>query len=328
MAFELSANDIFSVSVEASDSQNTSESVPLASDVFFDPEGTDDSQITPSLSGNFTLRNSDGYYSNKRLDDKYNAYFGYPGEGKENSVSIKISDDVGLSSYSISVNGSTVQAENDLAEGVEKEGSYPITTEVTDEEGNVSTETTSVSVTYKDKTRIPTKGNPCNIPLSNEGEYQIVVTVTDLAGNLHKEEYLYFVDTKAPIIGESGNGSFNYSYDSDLLQYFSFGIFGHSSVTLSVIVNDGGHNSSGISQDDIKLYWAPEKSSGELTEYSVVRVEGNNKFVFSELPISEGSILSAVPYITVSAYMKKQLSYWKHFLQSTQLLRVVVIIKL
>ena len=308
-AFDLSANDVFSVSVEASDSQNTSESIPLDTEVFYDPNGTADSKIAPSLSGNYTLRNANGHYSNNRLDDKYNAYFGNPGESKNNSVSISISDDVGLSSYSISVNGTTVQAESNLAEGVEKEGSYPVTTEVTDEEGNVSTETSSVTVTYKDKTKVPTKDNPCKIQLSNEGEYQIEVTVIDLAGNTHKEEYLYFVDTQAPIIGNNGDGSFTYSYDSDLLQYFSFGIFGHTSITLSVTVNDGGHNSSGISRDDIKLYWAPENSSSDLTEYSVVRAEGN-KFVFNELPISEGSILSAVPFITVCDYMGNESKYY------------------
>lgn len=308
--FELSENDVFSVSVEASDSQNTSELVSLDTEVFYDPNGTADSKIAPSLSGNYTLRNANGHYSNNRLNDKYDAYFGNPGESKNNSVSISISDDVGLSSYSISVNGTTVQAESNLAEGVEKEGSYPVTTEVTDEEGNVSTETSSVTVTYKDKTKVPTKDNPCKIQLSNEGEYKIEVTVIDLAGNTHKEEYLYFVDTQAPIIGNNGDGSFTYSYDSDLLQYFSFGIFGHTSITLSVTVNDGGRNSSGISQDDIKLYWAPENSSGGLTEYSVVRVEGNNKFVFAELPISEGSILSAVPYITVCDYMGNESQYY------------------
>lgn len=309
VAFDLSANDVFSVSVEASDSQNTSELVSLDTEVFYDPNGTADSKIAPSLSGNYTLRNADGHYSNNRLNDKYDAYFGNPGESKNNSVSISISDDVGLSSYSISVNGTTVQAESNLAEGVEKEGSYHVTTEVTDEAGNVSTETSSVTVTYKDKTKVPTKDNPCEIPLSNEGEYKIEVTVIDLAGNSHKEEYIYFVDTQAPIIGNNGDGSFTYSYDSDLLQYFSFGIFGHTSITLSVTVNDGGHNSSGISQDDIKLYWAPENSAGDLTEYSVVRVEGN-KFVFSELPISEGSILSAVPFITVCDYMRNESKYY------------------
>lgn len=300
--FGLKQGETYTINVSASDSQNVSEIISLENEVFFDINDTSDSKTNTMLSGSYIARQGETY-SQTGLDPKYDAYFGNAEAEGGNKISVYISDDIGLANYNISVNGSIWKSE-DLSNGVECEGSYTETTVVTNTDGETSTETTVVTVNYQDKTKTPST-NPIEIPFEDDGEYRIVVSVTDLAGNTNTSEYLYFVDTTGPSIGTDGNGEFSYSVEQGILRYFTFGIYGKESITISVPINDVG---SGINPEQVVLHWAPEVSDDTLTEYKISKLEGN-KYIFTELPISS-EILSAAPYITVSDFLGNESIYY------------------
>ncbi|MDE6004585.1 MAG: hypothetical protein K2G88_04280 [Oscillospiraceae bacterium] len=305
----LTEGKIYNIGVKVTDellNYTSTNAVSLNNAILYDPATEGYQPITISEDGNI-----------KHIDDNYDAYFGAVEEGDQNSISISLQDDIGIASYSISVNGPNGQKNitTDLSEGIEKIGTYTVTTvvetEVTDSEGNTSTETTVVTETkeqpYREVALKPVydDGESAFMFLfDTDGVYTVNITIVDLAGNISEESRTYSVDTTAPIIDTDINGSFSYSIEQGLLRYFTFGIFGKETVTLSITITDGG---SGMDSNAVVLHWAPE-ISGDLTEYNVVKIEGN-KFIFAELPIVDG-LLSATPYITISDRMGNESIYY------------------
>ena len=91
------------------------------------------------------------------------------------------------------------------------------------------------------------------------GCYTLKVQATDLAGNITDENngtFEFYVDTDAPTVIED-----RYTYTPSILKYFTFGIFGNDSVSLSVKVedNESGCGFSDETDEKVKLKWGEEE---------------------------------------------------------------------
>lgn len=279
------AGNDYKISITANDSQDTSESMELSNSIFFDPNDGKDSLIKVSLGGNYVQRQGDTF-SKDGLDNTYNAYFGKTSGNQKNQVSVSISDDIGLASYNITVNGETWKSEN-LYDGVKCEGSY------SESEGD------SITVTYQDRAKTP-EINPCIIPLESNGVYDVVITVVDLAGNRSVETRKYVVDTAAPVI----TGLQYKIEEPSILHYLTFGIYGNQTITIRLTIEDDAQNhGSGVPDENIVLYWADDSGNG-IKEYHAHREGG--EFVFESL-VPYGK---AEPYIVVKDRMQNESKYY------------------
>ncbi len=236
-------------------------------DIFYDPENQEDSTVFFSDTPQFVDAAGNKYYGGASFSEK---------------IAITIKDDKGLKNYSYTVigpNGNIVDEfiSSDLSSGVTT--SETIETEVekvVDGKKVITTKSEDISynipvVTEEPKITIDRSKYKIN------GRYSIKVKVTDLAGNTNDENdgtYEFFIDNEAPTVKED-----KYAYNPSLLKYFTFGIFGKDSVSLSVKVEDN-ELGCGISDDKVLLKLGEE-------EYRVNSTSSNGKtreFVFDTLP--------------------------------------------
>lgn len=241
-------------------------------DIFYDPENQNDSTVTFSATPQF-------------VDADGNKFYG--GSSFSEEIAITIKDDKGLKNYTYAVidpNGNTVDefTSSDFSSGTTT--SETIETEV---EEIVDDETVTTTKSEKISYRIPITTEEPTIKIDRSkyetnGLYTIKVQVTDLAGNTndeHKGIYEFYIDTKAPTVKED-----KYTYNPSILKYFTFGIFGNDSVTLSVKVedNESGCGFSDATNEKVKLKWGEE-------EYKASSTSSNGKsreFVFDTLPVN------------------------------------------
>ena len=211
----------------------------------------------------------------------------YGGSSFSEEIAITIKDDKGLKNYTCTVigpDGKIVEKfpPNDLSSGTLT--TEPI--EVDNEEivdGETVITTSSVDISYN----VPIDRKEHIIEINSDkyqanGCYTLKVQATDLAGNITDENngtFEFYVDTDAPTVIED-----RYTYTPSILKYFTFGIFGNDSVSLSVKVedNESGCGFSDETDEKVKLKWGEE-------EYKVSSSSSNGQtreFVFDTLPVN------------------------------------------
>lgn len=246
--------------------------VPNAPDEKLIPEYTISDEETGAI---LILETNDPVYtvSPSGTNYKYSGnklYFG-ENEKADNSLDFTFLDDEGIDYYKIYItdeNGQMVETKNGK-KYIEK---------------------------HFDKNSEPVKslGND-EVPISlsvddlDTGRYFINVELHDLAGNNAEmpngclfDYNTFYVDKTPPTIIEN-----QYEVVPNLLKYFTFGIFGKSTITVSVKVND---NSNGIGVENVELFWNGKHSS---------KNSDGNTFVFDELTITNKD----KPYISVTDKM-------------------------
>lgn len=303
----LTEGKIYNIGVKVTDdvlnytSENT---ISLNNAILYDPATEGYQPIKISEDGNI-----------KHIDDAYDSYFGAVEVGDQNSISISLQDDIGIANYSITVNGPNGQKNitTDLSEGIEKIGTYTVTTEVetevTDSEGNTSIETTVVTETkeqpYREAALKPVydDGESSFIfSFDNDGVYTVNITIEDLAGNISVESRTYMVDTTAPSISNLQYKVSNPEGAEAILHYLTFGIYGSQTVSIRLTINDS--NGTGVTENDIILWWAADDSESDMKEYYAHG--SGNEFVFDNLnPYGK-----AEPYIIITDRMGNESKYY------------------
>jgi len=238
-------------------------------DIFYDAKDQNDSTVAFSTTPQF-------------VDADGNKFYG--GSSFSEEIAITIKDDKGLKNYNYAVigpNGNTVDefASTDFSSGVTT--SETIETEVEEiVDGETVTTTKSEKISY----RIPVKTEEPTITIDRSryetnGRYTLKVQATDLAGNITDEQdgiFEFYIDNEAPTVKDD-----KYTYNPSILKYFTFGIFGNDSVSLSVKVEDN-ELGCGISDEKVLLKWGEE-------EYKVKSTSSSGKtkeFVFDTLPVN------------------------------------------
>ncbi len=293
----LAANTRNSISMVAWDSQNDSQEATLQMDgetytVFYDPyDAKEDCLITFTPDESF-LQSGDKAFWNPSQDS--------------HAISIIMEDDNGLAGYRIQADNALVTSA-DLSEGASTEGTYTQTVvvtdvsgmEVLDEDGNTKTQSIPMSVAYYMPEQLSTYCLSLNRRAYMENRtYNVDVQVSDLAGNSQSATYSFTVDTTAPTIQ-----NYAYSVNKSILKYFTFGIFGNDSVSLTIDAfdNEGG---IGIDPEQVTLYWAAAGTTARSAYAATSR--GDGKFEFEALPIGG----EAVPYIVVADQLGNRNTYY------------------
>lgn len=241
-------------------------------DIFYDPKDHYDSTVSFSATPQYVDENGKKYYGGSSFSEE---------------IEITIKDDKGLKNYTCTVigpDGKIVEKfpPNDLSSGTLT--TEPI--EVDNEEivdGETVITTSSVDISYN----VPIDRKEHIIEINSDkyqanGCYTLKVQATDLAGNITDENngtFEFYVDTDAPTVIED-----RYTYTPSILKYFTFGIFGNDSVSLSVKVedNESGCGFSDETDEKVKLKWGEE-------EYKVSSSSSNGQtreFVFDTLPVN------------------------------------------
>jgi len=241
-------------------------------DIFYDSKDQDDSTVSFAATPQYVDADGKKYYGGSSFSEE---------------IAITIKDDKGLKNYTYAVidpNGKTVDefASSDFSSGVTT--SETIETEVDE---NIDGETVTTTKSEKISYHIPITTEKPIITIDRSryetnGRYTIKVEVTDLAGNTNVEHdgiYEFYIDNEAPTVKED-----KYTYNPSILKYFTFGIFGNDSVSLSVKVedNDSGSGFSDETDAKVKLKWGKE-------EYKVSSTSSNGRtreFVFDTLPVN------------------------------------------
>ncbi|MDE6036196.1 MAG: Ig-like domain repeat protein [Ruminococcus sp.] len=223
----------------------------------------------------FNITPAGKYYKTEDTDE---IYFGVPEENVNNNIFVNIQDNNGggIWKYQIKI----FQDNQEIHTGE----SHDLLTEAN-------------NAVYLVETSLEKEGIKLDELAS--GDYDLCVEVIDLAGNKISDENKYVkfhIDKTAPEI--NGN-NFNYEVTSSILKYFTFGIFGKDSISMSLDVNEQG---CGIKK--VSLYWAPE-INGELTEYPFVK-DGNGRYTVSGLTPSG----KAVPYIKITDNLENTSKYY------------------
>lgn len=285
--FNLESSKDYEISVSADNGEIGCDPVQLSNNIYYDAKTTSDSKISSSFSGNYLKKNGDKY-EKPGLDSKYDVYFGETDSESGNKMSVYISDDVGIGKYEIKVNGTVVKQEN-LYDGRKTSGTY--SEEVTDEDGNISTNKTDVDYQAISKFADP---YPYSISFTRDGEYSIEITVEDLAGNKNVETLLVCVDTTAPVISGVQCRLVN---DSTFLHYVTFGIYGKDSITLKLKVDN---DFSGVLTENIKLFWDREEP------YAATYDANSGYYIFDSLDIGG----KAKPRIEITDGMENGATYY------------------
>lgn len=276
----LDENEEYSISVTASDGQNTSKPFDLNDDsectVFYDPKTPDDCAI------GFKLE------AEKSIDDKY------VGETSEkDKIEISMRDDIGIAEYKICVNNELVTSSVCEETATETITETVVVTDdsgaaVTDANGKIQTETVTSTVQYN----VMISSTEYSLKLEDYKEnkdYEVKVELIDLAGNYNFNTYNFTVDSTPPLID-----NFSYTVNQSMLKFFTFGIFGKETISIDINVHDND-SGIGVDPDKVFLYWAPT-ADDELHEYSATPIdEENGLYRFENLPVDN----EAVPYIVV-----------------------------
>ena len=304
---ELTTSDdenVYQFFISASDGKynhKTDENNPLTiEDVYYNPSDANDSRISIVLSE--TVKEKP--YEISGLDDTIDAYFYRVGENS-NTLDISFSDDVGISNYEIELvkvaeNGeeaTILSTTVDLSGGIERIGTYTVTTVATNAEGEEVVTVATETEPYKERaTKSETDTIPITMPeqivFSEDGYYKLRTTLTDLEGNKNIVEKNYIVDTVAPVIED-----FNYKIRTGFLHYLTFGIYGSEKIELAIKVSDGIFMSSGVLIENIKLFWDGE-------EYSAHEEDG--WYVFNIL----SPVHNDTPYIKITDRMEHSNKYY------------------
>ena len=273
--------------------------------VFYDPYDSQDCMINLALSESNIQKSAEGKYEDEGLEERADAYF--YGIGKDsNYIDISMSDDTGISSYTVKLykigfdDKKLVyeKSNNKIAYGTEQIGTYT----VMKGEVNESGETVSVPFEEKETYFVREKGIITEkVTLPNDGIYCLEITVTDIGGNNSAETKNYIVDSTAPVIEEM-----NYEIQKDIFHYLTFGIYGNNKAVLKIKVSDGLEG-SGVPVDNIKLYWDKENEPYHAS------FDGEC-FVFEELSPEH----HAVPYIIITDRMKHFSQYYFKTIDSIQ----------
>lgn len=290
----LSPNTNHAIAVTAFDGHNSSKAVGLTIDsdndeieykVFYDPDNENEPDIKF-----FPIEETE-------------AVGNYYGNGVElNSINIAVSDDNGLSNYSVKVNGTDITS-IDLSSGEMTSGTYTTVVTETDENGEIQTVTSVATETYP----IPVTKSTYSFSLDNkafpfvkdgnpvDGKYDIVVSAEDLAGNEHKDTYSFIIDTTAPIIENC-----EYKYNKSLLKYLSFGLFGNESYEISIKASDPalGDNTPGIGIKSVVLKWDSQSYEGKYNAET-------DMYEFEALPIGHNDI----PVIVITDILGNSANY-------------------
>lgn len=280
-------NEGNSISVTASDGQNTSKPFNLNDDiectVLYDPNNNladnhkDDKDCKITFTPNI-----------KPLEGKF---FGEITE--DNAITISMSDDVGVAEYKVYVDDvcvTSVVCEETATETITE--TVVVTDDsgaaVTDADGEEQTEKVTSTVQYN--VIIPSTDYSLKLNDYKENkDYEVKVELIDLAGNYNFNTYNFTVDSTPPLID-----NFSYTVNQSVLKFFTFGIFGKETISLDINVHDNA-SGIGVDPDKVFLYWAPT-ADGELHKYSATPIdEENGLYRFENLPVDN----EAVPYIVV-----------------------------
>lgn len=251
-----------SIKISASDGYNTSEAVSLSIGdddneteytLFYDPK-EDNEENEPEIT----------FIANEEIESVDNYY----GLGVDkNSISIVVSDDNGLSDYSVKINDTYVVS-TDLSSGEMTTGMYTTVVTKTDVDRTIQSSTNIATETYP----VPIKRTSYTLTLNDEvypfikdgklidGNYEIFVSARDLAGNEHSESYSFIIDTTAPQIERC-----EYQYNKSLIKYLSFGLFGNESYKISIAAHDPDVESDvpGIGIKSVVLEWDSNTYEGK-----------------------------------------------------------------
>ncbi len=278
---ENGANDI---KVVVFDGQNYSNEIDMSLDkleysVLYDKNGEKDCIVTftPSetpVEGNFFRDFSD-----------------------DAALNITMKDDVGIAGYEISVDGTRVTSVS-----CKETATETITTTVTDNNSDDTSANTTETVTTTIEYDVKVTSTEYSLPLSGFTEnkkYSVKVKLVDLAGNSNVETYDFIVDSTPPEIN-----NFNYTMETSVLKFLTFGIFGDEELTIDIDVQDN-ESGVGVNPDNVILHWAPI-IDGDLDEYLAEYIDADEVYRFSNLPINN----EAVPYIVVSDELGNSNTYY------------------
>ena len=196
-------------------------------------------------------------------------------EPLDSKLSFTFSDDEGLDHYEVDIlkNGEILP---------DKHLEDSFTTELTFSAGNLEENQTEIFI---------------NIDDLETGKYEIVGKIFDLTGN-HSEKPVncgfnygtFYVDKTAPTIVDT-----QYEVVPSILNYLTFGLFGNSTITISVKVLD---NEEGSGVDKVELFWADKIYTATANSEGI--------YTFTSLdPINTG-----IPYITVTDKMGNSNQYY------------------
>ena len=132
-----------------------------------------------------------------------------------------------------------------------------------------------------------------------DGKYKIYVSVSDLAGNTSSKPVDcsfnygdFYIDKTAPVIVDT-----QYEAVPSILKYLTFGIFGNSTIKISVKVQD---NQYGSGVDSVELFW-DDSSKPYHSSYSK-----DDTYIFDSLNVTN----SGTPYIVVTDKMGNSNRYY------------------
>ncbi len=219
-----------------------------------------------------------GNYNGSLGTDSKEMYFGKVIDAP-NALDVTVTDNEGLYQYTVSVFDSNDQTvyeavTYDLSEGAD-----------------------AAILSNKDGSIADDKNKFAPIVLDDlaSGKYTLHISAVDLAGNTVGSDHVFYIDTTAPMIDGP-----KYEVTDSILRYFTFGIFGKTTISISVDIHD---DDTGCGIKDAALYWAGEDSD-KLVKYGYS--EKNGKYTFSGLPIN----CEAVPYFEVEDKMGNSNIYY------------------
>lgn len=266
---ELSTDTNHTIMIKACDKQNTSSPCRLSVKdgdketeytLLYDADENKDSVVIPEPSEEPVSDNGVNYYG---------------ADSADKNIGFSISDDNGLSEYSIKVNETPLVTTN-LSDGMLTSGTYTTTTVVNVTDADGSAVTSIITLTKTETYYIPVKETSDQLDLGKapfadengipvDGKYDIEVNAKDLAGNEKTETYSFIIDTTAPVIDRC-----EYKYNKSLIKYLSFGLFGKETYEISIHAfdPDAGEGVSGIGIDNednesVVLEWNSKKYSGK-----------------------------------------------------------------
>lgn len=306
-------NETYSIKIQASDNQWISDknSLTIAGDECVirydsDPDPDDSKEqdnidCTINFSPNIAqIEEGDGEESVKSdetsesttIEGNYYRKF-----SDADTLNIIMEDDVGISGYEISVDGTRVTSVS-----CKETATETITTIVTDNNSDDTSADTTETVTTTIEYDVKVTSTEYSLPLSGFTEnrkYSVEVKLVDLAGNSNVETYDFNVDTLPPEIND-----FSYTTKSSLLNFLTFGVFGKEDLTIDIDVQDN-ESGVGVNPDNVILHWAPI-IDGDLAEYPAKYIDADEVYRFSNLPINN----EAVPYIVVSDKLGNSNTYY------------------
>ena len=217
-------------------------------------------------------------------------YYGV--DAAEHKIDVTLTDDNGLKSYTISVNGEKIGS-YDISKGEPDIAEEPAELTAEEVEEGVIAEELTAAETPNDRFIPYTKyihtidfANTIYPFIKNEvpvdGRYEIEIVAEDLAGNQNSKTFSFIIDTVAPVIDTA-----SYHYENSLINNLPMGMFGSEEYVISIQVKDPDPEDEvdGVGAAKAVISWNETEFVGSYNE-------DTDSYVFDPLPIDGKGVLT------------------------------------